>query len=149
MKTNKTQTDETVTEAAAAATDDNDLTPEDTALAGLHAENEQLKAAIRLKDAHRQITAELAKAGARSPDLLFDAVQGDLQFDGEAIDAAETVERLKARFPEQFGTDRLGSIDGGAGREQGTALTRDALRRMSAAEIARLDWEEVKRALKG
>ena len=147
MKTNKTRKDESVTEASAAGTEtEQGLTPE--ALAELQAENLRLKAAIRLREAHRQITAELTKSGARSPELLFDAVKGEMQLENEAFDAVKTVERLKARFPEQFGADRPGPIDGGAGRHEKPTLTRDALRRMSPAEIAMLDWDDVKRALK-
>ena len=55
-------------------------TTDNAALAQLQAENEQLKATIRFDAAHRQITGELERAGARSPELLFDSVKGDLQF---------------------------------------------------------------------
>ena len=116
----------------------------------LQTENEQLKATIRLAAAHRQITGELAKAGARSPELLFNAVKADLQFsaDGEIENAAALVQKLRDAHPEQFGTHApVPSIDAGAGRSAAPQLTRDALRAMKPAEIAALDWNEVKRVL--
>lgn len=125
-------------------------TPEDKTLADLQAENEQLKATIRLNAAHRQITGELARAGARSPELLFDAAKGDLQFaeDGTLTNAAAIVARLEDAFPEQFAVEPpIGPIDGGAGRASVPALTKDALAKMSPAEIARLDWAAVRQAL--
>ena len=123
--------------------------PEDATLAELQAENEQLKATIRLAEAHRQVTGELGRIGARSPELLFDAVKGDLQFGthGEVQNAAAIVGELKRRFPEQFGTHTPVGIDAGAGREQPPALTREALSKMKPAEIAALDWNDVRRVL--
>ena len=124
--------------------------PADGALSELQAENEQLKATIRTAEAHRQITGELAKAGARSPDLLWDALKADLQFadDGTLQNAAALIQKLKTAHPEQFGTQMaLPSIDAGAGITAAPQLTRDALRTMTASEIADLDWNEVKRVL--
>ena len=119
------------------------------ALAQLQAENEQLKATISFDAAHRQITGELTQAGARSPELLFDSVRGELQFadDGTLENAAAIVAKLKTSFPEQFGTDTPQSIDAGSGQTAAPRLTRDALHRMSAAEIAELDWNDVRRVL--
>jgi len=138
---------ETAPVATAPGTD----TTDNAALAQLQAENEQLKATIRFDTAHRQITGELARAGARSPELLFDAVKGDLQFaeDGTLENAAAVLDKLKTSFPEQFGADRPASIDAGSGQIATPRLTRDALHRMSAAEIAELDWNDVKRVLAG
>lgn len=116
----------------------------------LRLENEQLKTTIRMAAAHRQITGELAKAGARSPELLFDSVKADLQYadDGTAQNAAALVERLKRSFPEQFGYERpTSSIDAGVGRIAAPQLTKDALAKMKPAEIAELDWADVKRVL--
>jgi len=131
--------------------DNDNITPEGPTLTELQAENEQLKATIRLVAAHRQITGELARAGARSPELLFDVVKDGLQFgeDGTLENAAAVLNKLKASFPEQFGPDRPASIDAGSGQIATPRLTRDALHRMSAAEIAELDWNDVKRVLAG
>jgi len=121
------------------------------AFARLQTENEELKATIRLGEARRQITGELAKAGARSPGLLFESVKGDLQFadDGTFENGGALVERLKKGFPEQFGPDRTtSSIDAGAGRVSAPALTKEALAKMKPAEIAALDWAEVKQILR-
>lgn len=133
------------------AVDDNQNTTDNAALAQLQAENEQLKATIRHDAAHRQITGELTQMGARSPELLFDSVKGELQFagDGTLENAAAIVGKLKMSFPEQFGADTPQSIDAGSGQFATPRLTRDALHQMSAAEIAELDWNEVKRVLAG
>ena len=87
----------------------------------LEAENAELKTAIRLSDARQQLTTALAKAGARSPELLFDAVKGDLMFaeDGRLENEPRLVEQITARFPEQFGIEMPASIDGGAGNGGG------------------------------
>ena len=126
------------------------VTPESEALTRLQAENEQLKATIRLSEAHRQMTGELAEAGARSPELLFASVRDALQFaeDGSLLNAAALVGKLKTEHPEQFGTQHLfPSIDAGAGVTTAPQLTRDELRTMKPAEIAALDWNDVKRVL--
>jgi len=126
------------------------ITQDADALTQLQAENEQLKATIRIGEAHRQITGELTRAGARSPELLFDSVKADLQFaDGGTLEnAAALIEKLKSGFPEQFGSERpTGSIDGGAGGGAQPQLTRDALAKMKPSEIAALDWSDVKRVL--
>lgn len=116
----------------------------------LKAENEQLKATIRNAAAHRQITGELERVGARSPELLFEAVKGDLQFspNGAVTNAAAIVERLRRGFPEQFGASVPPvSIDAGAGFATTPRLSKESLAKMKPAEIAKLDWEEVKRTL--
>ena len=110
MKPKTQQTTETPPGTPDAA-DIQDITPEGVTLAR---ENEQLKAALRVEQAHRQITGELAAEGASSPELLFDAIKGELQFDddGKIANAAAIVGKLKASFPEQFGTPPPASIDG-------------------------------------
>jgi len=115
----------------------------------LAAENAELKTAVRVAAAKEQITASLARAGARSPALLFDAAKGELQFaeDGQLSNSAAIVERLTRDFPEQFGTEPPASIDAGAGRVAAPALSKEALSRMSASEIAKLDWAEVRNVL--
>ena len=116
----------------------------------LTAENERLKASIRLRDARDALTAELKEAGARSPDLLFEAAKGDLQFgeDGEVQNAAAIFAMLKRDFPEQFGRPPAVSIDAGAGVANKTPpLTREALAQMTAAQVAKLDWADIKQVL--
>ena len=93
----------------------------------LKAENEALRAEIRVADAREKITRSLSEAGARSPVLLFDAAVGDLQFDddGGLVNAAAIVKELARKFPEQFGADiPTGSIDAGAGRSVRSARLR-------------------------
>ena len=126
--------------------------PHTDEFAALIAENEQLKSEIRLNNAQRLLTDELALVGARSPRLMFDAVRGELQFglDGQLEDTSALVEGLKQRFPEQFGNvASRQSIDAGAGVANRPQLTRAALARMKPAEIAELDWTEVRRVLAG
>jgi hypothetical protein len=130
---------------------ENAAAPQGDELKALLAENEQLKSAIRLSEAERQLTTELTRAGARSPRLMFDAVKGELRFgeDGTVEDAAELIDRLKQSFPEQFGQPAQHSIDAGAGVANRQHLTRASLARMKPAEIAALDWAEVRRVLAG
>jgi hypothetical protein len=114
-------------------------------------ENEGLKLEILLNRAREQMTAELKKSGARSPDLLFGAFRDELQFDGEGRPAntEALVAHLKERFPEQFEPAvSPGPIDAAAGVGTSThLLTREALSRMTPAEIQSLDWAEVRRVL--
>ena len=118
-------------------------------LSRLREENQQLRTTMRVTAARRQITDELAAAGARSPELLFDAVKGDLQFaeDGSLQNAAAITAMLRKRYPEQFGTQALASIDAAAGVAQPPKLTKEALARMSPSEITALDWDDVRRVL--
>lgn len=115
------------------------------------AETEELKKTLQMRDAREEITAALNKAGARSPDLLFNSAKDSLQFDGEgkAVNTLALVEQLKKSFPEQFGVERpSGSIDGGAGASGGAGyLTKEKLAKMTPAEIAKLDWQDVRKVL--
>lgn len=128
-------------------------------LAALRAENADLKAAIRLRDARDAVTEELKNSGARSPALLWDVVAGDVEFDdeGKPTNIPAILAELKASFPEQFGTQTDSgqipgtyipqSIDGGAGQTATPRLTKEALGRMKPSEIAELDWADVRRVL--
>lgn len=154
MKTKTNQLNETPRSVPGTAVTETSTPPAvpgtDISHAELAAENEQLKTTIRLNAAHRQITGELARAGARSPELLFDAVKDGLQFaaDGTLQNAAAVIGKLKASFPEQFGAEQIPtSIDAGAGAATVPQLTKEALAKMKPAEIARLDWAEVRRVL--
>lgn len=153
-QTMKKQTENT-TQNTPLVDGDGKITPEGVTLNELQAENEQLKATIRLSEAHRQITGELGRAGARSPELLFNSVRDALQFadDGTLLNAAAITKKLRDAHPEQFTTEQfgtqqpVGSIDAGAGIAATPPLTRDALAKMKPAEIAELDWNDVKRVL--
>ena len=117
----------------------------------LRSENEELRQAVRMREARDMVIESLKNAGARSPQLLFEAAHRDLQFndDGSPANASQIVERLKQQFPEQFGDFRLPvSIDAGAGTGSPPMLTKEMLARMSPAEIAGLDWNEVRTALR-
>lgn len=112
----------------------------------LAAENDALRNELYIRTAAYDIETRLAAAGARSPKLLVDQAKGSFQLDesGGLANATSLVEQLKRDFPEQFGQ---ASIDAGAGRNQRSVLTRDALGVMSANEIQKLDWAEIKAVL--
>ena len=65
--------------------------------------------------------------------------------------AGDLIASLRRSYPEQFGLDHsnAGSIDAAAGRHPAPPLTREALGRMTPAEIRELEWEEVRAALAG
>jgi len=112
----------------------------------LAAENEALKSEIRMRTAAYDIETQLARAGVRRPKLLSEQAKAGFQFDdeGRLVNAAAMIENLRRSYPEQFSAT---SIDAGAGRSSGPTLTKEALSRMSLAEIRRLDWAEVRTVL--
>lgn len=118
-------------------------------IATLRAENEQLRATSREREANRQITEELTRSGARSPELLYRSIKADLQFadDGSLVNSNALIAKLKADNPEQFGQAGIGSVDGGSGTTRPNALTKATLARMKPDEIAKLDWAEVRAVL--
>lgn len=116
----------------------------------LRAQNAELQTRLRQHEARDDVTTALRSAGARSPELLFEAARDTLAFsdDGSVENAEAMVAEMKQRFPEQFGSPTPPSIDGGAGRGgQPVTLTKDALSKMKPDEIARLDWATVKQVL--
>lgn len=117
----------------------------------LRMENRRLREALALEAAREMVLAESKKATAISPQIIFDSVKSELKFDGDgnAANAAELVADLKKRFPEQFGGPHAnGSIDGGAGTgAMPMPLTAETLSKMTPTEIARLDWDDVRRVL--
>ena len=120
------------------------------AVRNIEAENAALRQLVRLQDAREEITARLREAGARSPGLLFAQAADELQFDeeGKLVNAAAILGRLKRSYPEQFEPARPAAIDGGAGTAgRSRELTRESLAKMTPAEIARLDWDEVRSVL--
>ena len=123
----------------------------DPELERLAAENEELRQEIRMRIAAYDVENRLAAAGARTPGLLAGRAKEAFQFgeDGTLLNPEAIVESLRQSYPEQFGGDvpRVRSIDAAAGRNAAPPLTRDALSRMSVAEIQRLDWEEIRDVL--
>ena len=84
-------------------------------------------------------------AGARTPELLFEAAREELQFseDGSVENAEAVVAEMKQRFPEQFGN--VAAIDRRrSGPRWSARLTKEALAKMKPYEIARLDWAAVR-----
>lgn len=113
-------------------------------------ENEELRAANRLRDAKDEVVASLTAAGNKSPELAWNAMRGDLKFDdaGKLINSKDLIEGLKTNFPEQFGTEKpSGTIDGGAGQDsQGSTLTQAQIEKMTPDEI-NSNWAEVSKVL--
>jgi hypothetical protein len=109
-------------------------------------ENAQLKAELRMRNAAYDIETRLARAGARSPQLLAERAKESFQFSdaGELANAEAVVDHLRRTWPEQFAAP---SIDASAGRTPRHTLTKEALARMTPAEIQRLDWNDVKATL--
>jgi hypothetical protein len=118
-------------------------------LAALRAENAELKRTSQIGAARDAVTAALGRLGAASPGLLFEAAKADLQFgeSGGLENLEALVAKLQRTFPEQFAGGGSGSIDAGAGRHSAPQLTRELLGRMKPADIAKLDWSEVRRVL--
>ncbi len=129
----------------------------DKTLADLQAENAALKKQIAEQAAHSSLKDKLKQAGARTPKLLLDAAKDALKFTaaGEIENAVEIIEALKEKFPEQFGVTTnalptapaVHSIDAGARPPAKPSLTREALAKMTPAQIAELNWDDVRRVL--
>jgi hypothetical protein len=110
-----------------------------------------LRHSLRLAEARNEMTPLLRSAGARSPELLFEAAGKLMQFadDGTLQNAESISAELKHKFPEQFaGTSAQPTIDAGAGSTVFPhALTRETLAKMKPAEVARLNWDDVRQVL--
>jgi hypothetical protein len=80
-----------------------------------------------------------------------ETAKDDLQFDdeGKLANAAAIVRQMQIKFPEQFGVEQAtGSVDGGAGASgRNNTLTKEVLAKMKPAEIAKLDWADVRSVL--
>jgi hypothetical protein len=116
------------------------------------AEINDLKNSLRMRDARDETIAALEKAGAKTPALLFNSIKGDLEFDektGKVSNLKDLMKDLQADYPDQFGVEKPAEgIDAGAGQQGGgTKLTKEALAKMTPAEINALDWEEVKKVM--
>jgi len=130
-------------------TENTEEAPGRTMLPGMEelaAENETLKAEIRMRTAVYDIETKLTQAGARSPGLLIERAKESFQFSegGELANAEAVVDHLRRTWPEQFAPV---SIDAAAGRIARPTLTKEALQQMTPEEIKRLDWGEVRSAL--
>lgn len=150
MKNEKTDTIQTSAEAAASAAEPAQPDSERAQTAGIAGEDEELTALVRMDRARQKIMAELADAGARSPELIFEMMKPELQFgpDGGVENAVLLTARLRAKYPEQFIVEtRVASIDAAALPSSQRRLTKEALSKMTPAEIAKLDWSDVRRVL--
>lgn len=118
----------------------------------LQREADELRQQIRLRDARDLFFSELGKLGAKSPQLLFAAVERQVEFDdkGGVKNLAELIADLKAEYPEQFGQEKpnVKKIDAGAaGDPNASGLTIEKLKTLSPQEIKLLPWDQVRRAM--
>jgi hypothetical protein len=112
----------------------------------LSSEIDRLKHDSHIRTAVYDIETRLRQSGARSPKLLAEQAKDQFQLsdEGELTNAEAVIEHLRKTYPEQFAPP---SIDASAGRSARPKLTKEALARMTPAEIRRLDWQEVRSAL--
>jgi len=117
----------------------------------LEGENLELKRSSQLAQARNAAVTALGRLGAVSPALLFEAAELELQFDetGAVVNLEAQLATLQRKYPEQFAVvPRIPTtIDAGAGRSAPPQLSKEALSRMTPAEIAELDWNDVRRVL--
>lgn len=126
--------------------------PEARPYDSLKAENESLKLQLQLKNARDLSVEKLRSLGAHSPTLIFDAIAPSIRFDddGAPKDLNLLIDKLLREHPEQFSAQYAPTApDGMNVRMQTPTLTRETLSQMSAAEISKLDWDDVKRVLEG
>lgn len=111
---------------------------------------QELESGQRLRDAKDAVTAALTKAGARSPELIWQAMKGDLEFDdkGGVKNLDALVNSYKTDFADAFGIEKPGeTINGGAGGQAATKLTIEQIQKMTPEQINE-NWEEVEKVLK-
>lgn len=111
----------------------------------LKLENAELKRTIQMTKAETEATKALEKAGAKSPQLLFNVKKGELQFDDsdKITNLTEIIDDLKSEYPDQFGVEKPSqSIDAGAGTTTpGQPLTKAIIEKMSHKEIMEREKE--------
>lgn len=114
----------------------------------LKKENDELRAANRLRDAKDTVLDALKTA--KNPELLWKVVKGDLEFadDGKIKNLDALVKGLQTDYADQFGEAKPGeTIDGGAGQQSiGSSLTEEAIAKMTPTEI-NANWDEVRKVL--
>jgi hypothetical protein len=116
----------------------------------LQAENADLQLRLRQREARDLVTDALKSAGARSPELIFEAAKAAIQIrdDGSIENVEAVVAEMEKRYPEQFGNRFVPSIDAGSGRTTSPgAITKEALAKMKPDEISKLDWATVREVL--
>jgi hypothetical protein len=121
----------------------------DAALSGANTRIKELETAQRMRDAKVTVTEALTKAGARSTELIWLALQGDLKFDdkGNLTNMESLVKDFTTNHPEQFGIEKpTETVNGGAGGPSSTSITLDQISRMSPKEI-NSSWDQVKNVL--
>lgn len=117
----------------------------------LRAENDALKRDLQMREVRDEVIKTFTSLGAISPELLFEAVKGELRFDeaGRIANAAAIAQHIRKTYPGQFGVRRPPeSIDGGAGSaNRSQPISAESLARMTPAQIQKLDWAEVRQVL--
>jgi hypothetical protein len=136
METTTENTTEPATEQPAAPPD-------------MTAENEQLRGRLREMTASQMLTDALENAGTAACGLVAKALLGEVQYDdaGTPQNIAALVAKARNEFPAVFRTTRPDGIDAGNQAPPPRRVTREMLKQMPAAEIAKLDWDDVRSAL--
>jgi hypothetical protein len=106
----------------------------------LKAELEDYKKQLRERDAKDQIKTEATKLGSKNADLVYRALQNEIEFDekGQVKNLKELFEIAKSDFPELFDNKPakpVGTADGGATDKKG----------MSPEELVKQDFEKTGR----
>lgn len=123
-------------------------TPE-TETPDLAAENATLRTRVREMAASQALNAALEKAGVTATSLVTKALIADVQFDDAdaPVNVAALIAKARGEFPAVFRSDAANGIDARVASPPPERLTREMLKKMSPAEIAKLDWEQVRAAL--
>lgn len=108
------------------------------------AELAETKAALRERDARDAVKDAAVKAGVKNPDLFYKAVKSDLEFDdaGNVKNLKDVLESSRTEMPELYAGAAAakptpeGGADAGEGKNPPATLTKEAIEKMSEAEIA-------------
>jgi hypothetical protein len=112
------------------------------------AELAETKAQLAERD-KRDAAADLAaKGGVKNTKLFYSAYGSDLEVDakGNITNFDEILASAKAESPELFGTIAAGSADGGEGKGNSPALTKEMIDKMTPAEMEK-NWDAVSKFL--
>lgn len=115
----------------------------------LAAENAVLRTRVREMAASQALNAALEKAGVAATSLVTKALIADVQFDDAdaPVNVAALIAKARGEFPDVFRNDAVNGIDARVASPPPESLTREMLKKMSPAEIAKLEWEQVRAAL--
>lgn len=108
------------------------------------AELAETKAQLAERDKRDAAKAQATTAGVKNANLFYSAYGKDLETDakGNITNFADVLATAKAESPELFVTPSNGSADGGEGKGSKLTLTKEAIEKLTPAEIEK-NWAEV------